>query len=275
MFTQFFKLLGAALVGAFFAVAPPSVVAQDLHGWFAESAVTGVQLVNVEKAGTLLNFQLKNFSTTSIVALVLATPDGNKHFADLSGEELAPGAVHSLLIDDSRLAEVKHAISILALVRADGSAEGLQPEINFVRAQLLGSALETERLRRILSMPAFMQGVSDADLEDLNMRVGRKPASLEEAIASVQDVRLSDLSLDALRDMGTEERSGFLIGVGVVREKALKVLLHVRELPAAKSAQATPRTEVMSELRKQHSDSITRRADVLKRFQSLQKGVGR
>jgi hypothetical protein len=248
------------------------VGAQDLHGWVADSKVTGIQLVSVENAGTLLNFQLKNFSSTSIAALVIATPDGNKHFADFSREELAPNAVYSLLIDSAAVADVKHAISLVALVRADGSAEGLQPEINFVRAMLIGATLETERLRRILTMPAFTKDMIDADLEDLNKRVGRKPASVEEAIASVREVRQPDLSVEAMHDVGPQEQGGLLLGVGQTREVLLRRLLHAKALPETESASLTARTAFMSELRKQYTDSSTRMAALLKRFQSLQSG---
>src|ERR1017187_102877 len=159
MLTRCRRQLGRLVAGIIFTIWLPLVGAQDLHGWVADSKVTGIQLVSVENAGTLLNFQLKNFSSTSIAALVIATPDGNKHFADFSREELAPNAVYSLLIDSAAVADgkstislvalfrhrgavnqetingaavadVKHAISLVALVRADGSAEGLQPEIN-------------------------------------------------------------------------------------------------------------------------------------------------
>ena len=275
MFTRYRKRPAAAVAGMILTIWLPAANAQDLQGWTADSRVTGVQLVSVESSGTLLNFQIKNFSNSALAALVIATPDGSKHFVDYSLEELAPGAAYTLLIDSASVADVKHVISVEAIVRADGSAEGSQAEINFVRAQWIGVALETERLRQIFATPAVTRAIGDAELADLNARVGRKPVSAENAFASMKDVRLQDLSADALDGASTHEQFGFQTGVQGTRERALRALLQVKELPTTDSPGFRSRVTSMSELRQQYSDSSARMASLLKKFHSLQPGAPR
>lgn len=274
MLTECHRFSVAAIVGLLIAMCSPALSAQDLHGWGLDSTVKSVQLVGVQQSGALARFYLKNVSDKPITAIVAITPDGVRVTVEYFGEgELMPGAVQRLHAGSSRFPADSRVLHIAAVVFADGSSEGLRPQIDVVRANRLGRAHEAGRVKAIFAAPPAEQRVGDPDVEALIRKVGRLPASFEEAVFSVREVHLPSGSPDDLRAADNDVRFGFLAGVHAAREDALRSLRRLRQLPAATESASmagagTPsRAAFLSSLRQQYGQLSARHETLLKAMQ--------
>ncbi len=261
-----------AVTGALLAIYPAVLTAQDLHGWKVDSKVSAVQLVSAEQfgataSGPLAKLDLKNVSRKAISAVVVVTPDEVTHMIDyFASGELAPAAIHSLRVVESREQPV---LKILAVVFVDGSSQGLPPMIAVLKAKRMASTLETRRLLDILSTLPPEQAESDAAVESLLLRVGPLPPTTDDGIASLRNVRGAPDYLNDLAEAGQEIRGAFLTGVRNTREDAIRDLSQLRRLPpssartAGGNAASASRGAFLASQREKYEDLATRQQRAL------------
>jgi hypothetical protein len=225
---------------------PAAQNAQDLHGWSVDSSVAAVQLVGVEQvgstpAGPIMSFNLKNTSPKPISAVVVVTPDRGNHLRDYFGREpLAPGAAYSLSVVVPQAVASERVLKIPAVVLADGGSQGERSQIAFIKARRLGTALETERIKRILDSFGTDDALTTTGAASVISAVGARPQSAEEAANSVRDVAASRLGdFDAVLSAGSI-RFALFGGVSDARQAALR---HLGELTSPSAAQSVKSTE--------------------------------
>jgi hypothetical protein len=213
------------------------LLAQDLlQGWTASQKTGAVVLVKVKEGPVGTTLSLKSVSGKLITAIAASSPPSEnttyRHFYDYldsSSAGLANGATYELRISPQEAASnVQRVLEIDAVIFEDGTAEGLQGDVDFMNAKRLGRVFETERLRSLLARP----DAQPTDLETLAGGIGTLPNSVEEALASLAGVDLSGLSLAKLRSRGgTDNQRAFLSGVRHTREEALWKVKETQELP--------------------------------------------
>lgn len=196
---------------------------------------------------------------------MVTTPDKITHTVDYFGEApLGLASVYRLRVVTP---ERNQVLKIQAVMLADGTTEGDPATIGVVRAQRLGTALETERLKRLFATVQPSESSSDAEVADLTRKIGPPPTSSEKAIASLQDVQLLGRSVNDLTTATKAARVAFLVGVKTTREGALRSLEQLAQLPVVASAQQVAgglsRTAFFSNLQRKYSDVAMKQAKEL------------
>lgn len=220
-----------------------------LGGWTASQKTGAVVLVKAQEGPAATTFSLENVSGKLVTAIAASSPPTGttsyRHFYDYldgSSAGLPNGATYEFRISPQEAASnAQRAIEIDAVLFEDGSADGLQRDIDFMNAARLGRAYETRRISGLLTARSDAQS---PDTDALARDIGDLPDSIDAALASLKDVDLTGLSLAKLRSPGgTDNQHAFLSGVRNAREEAQWQVKEMRQLPAASSADPGARTQ--------------------------------
>lgn len=211
----------------------PVARAQDpLRGWKTDARTTAIDLVAVNALGGITTFAFKNVSGKPIRGLVVSY-DGIEHGTDYfdTGGALQPDQQYMVRVGDSELVGGTLILQLAAVVFADGTAQGVQETIDFMKDRHLGRTLEAERIRDTLTRYT-KNNLDDSRLESLISAVGDLPKSVEQALDAVGGISRSGLPADYVAS------DGFLAGVRGVREEAQRKLDGIRGLPLTASGQS-------------------------------------
>lgn len=195
------------------------------------TAADALTLAGGEESDVETVFLFKNSSTKLIVVFsVVFDPDIVHSFDYLeTNETLRPGALHRVVISARELARSGHIARILAVVFADGTAEGVQSAIDYIRSKRLGRMLETERIRNLFKQAGT--GADRVSLATLLRDIGSLPNSTEEALSSVENIRLPEAEASSIRTADELAKATFVFGIRGVREDARWSIGEVMQLP--------------------------------------------
>lgn len=260
------KSIYALFCCVLFDISSPALVAQDLSGWQADSAVTAVQLESVTEVPGSVIFNLKNVSQKPLTAIVVIAPDAGWSISNYNGRgELMPGAIESMRVASGQFPRGVRILKIAAVVFAAGTAEGSPLQIGFVMGQKLGDALETTRLNAILARLPVDHALADAELDVFVEKVGRTlPASLREVVESLKGVSVRGVSVDDIPATRTEVGNGLLSGARIARGEVLQDVEDLRQLPPSMSTAAGSRRESLADLKRRHQELQTKQETQLK-----------
>ncbi len=243
--------IGIAHLVVLIAASPLPLFSQEpLRGWSTDPRTSAIELVAVQESEKLTTFVLKNVSTKPITAFAVSygnTTRGVDRF--LTDASLQPGESDSVQVGTEELSPSKHILELSAAVFEDGTSDGLDREIQNITVHRLGRTLETERVKAILDGAPGL-GRDFEDLARLAKQVGSEPATVAEAIASLQDVRLPGVDVRTL-DLGGQKASRFLAAVRGTRHFAIQEINQLERLPLSDSRMSqSPRDIYLSELRR-------------------------
>jgi hypothetical protein len=182
---------------------------------------------------------LKNVSGKEITALAfsgpLKGPDRYRQFVDYldAGSTGVPdgATVEWRLNSDDVTTNVGRVFEIDAAIFKDGTADGLQSDVDAMNAKRLGRVVETERLGNLLALAVS----GGSDLDALTRGIGALPNSVDAAISSFKGIDISRISLAKL--FTDYNRIAFLTGVCNAREEAM---WRARETAAPTQTSANP-----------------------------------
>lgn len=241
-------LTAAAVACAVFAC--PSLPSQELRGgWTANFPSNTMELLEVRQEGAGTSFVLRNNSGKHVTAFAVSHGAVN-HTIDYfeTPGDLAPGATYSLKIAKQEIAAGESALQLLAMLLADGTAQGDPGEIGFIRAKHLGRMAEVERVAAVLNSSNDLHA-DDPGIEALRAKIGSLPQSADEAISSTRGVHLGAVDIDAVRTAGTRSADGFLFGVRTAREDALWKINGLKQVPVVREGARPDREQALSDLR--------------------------
>ncbi len=224
--------------------------ADPLRGWRTDPKTNALELMSVQETEKLTTFVLKNTSAQSITAF--AVTHGNAAYTMdrfLTDTSIAPGESYSLNVATLDLAGKTRVIELSAVVFEDGTSAGAEKELENITAHRLGCALELQRVKTILDHASSLPPNSK-DLEGLGNQIGRIPATLPEAIASLESARLEGVDVRTL-NLGGGQRIAFLSAVRNTRQDAIQKVSQLERLPLSDPRMSrSPRLVYLDELRR-------------------------
>lgn len=226
------------------AICIPTLLSQEpLNGWRTDPKTKAIELVAVQQSPTMTTFVLKNVSAKPITAFSVSLADGTGHTIDYFAAERAmpAGAAYELRTGNAEATRGNHILRLSAVVFSDGTSDGLVAEVQSIQANRLGHIVETERVREILERVPVHPGPRDVEL--LVERVGERPSSPAEALASARDVRLPGADIYALDRSNKGAMNAFCSGVDVSRQMAIWRINQLKAAAAAVPGTAQPSPE--------------------------------
>ena len=231
------RLLLLLLTGALVAALATPLVAQDAPtGWATDTP--SVLIVEARPYDGQTAFVLRNATDKDITAVAVSY-EGTTRTIDSFGSDrsLSPGATWSFSIGNREIPRIGPVLHVSAVIFADGSWEGDEEQVLYRGGWRLGLVTETERVKDIIE-GLTVEEPSDADIEDLKLRIGNLPGSTEEAVASVSGVRLPGLDINSVRSADKWLRWGVRSGIHSARDRALGQMHRLANLPRSKPGAA-------------------------------------
>jgi hypothetical protein len=234
-----YSLCFAALL-IVYALAPPRAISQNPVAGWAITDVTGAIALNaVEERDSMIKVSFKNKSASAITAIALSFKANAHHYEDWFNTEtsgLAPGKAFDITTGAEECTD--HKIRISAILFEDGSGKGDLSQLDIMNSHRFGQILEATRIRNILQ--GRNKSDDDASMDTLNRKIGKKPSSVDEALSSLEGVRIPGLKPSDLKLHGEKSSNAILWGVSITREGALRHMENVKQLPIKASDQKTP-----------------------------------
>jgi hypothetical protein len=246
---------------------------KSLHRWKMIGNAHGIEIVDVDESSTDIVLTAKNVSGKTITAFAMTFMTGNNdrinQYEDWFGNESSAfeidqelKIVHSKEMMDSI---ANRGIIISAVIYEDGEKEGSREYIDAIEGKRLGKMLETGRIEEIVGDPEA-EFDSDQGIAELVHRIGKLPESADEAVGILKHKKNSHLySFDDANHSTPKYRAGFLSGVRIAREDALRHAEHLKTLPAEFNGTGeSTRGEFIQSVRKAYrykSESMHRKHD--------------
>lgn len=208
-------------------------------GWRLIGSELGLALVDVKEVGPHTWVFLKNTSGKTITALEVSQDSTTLrtsivHGSDFFGTSVAlkPGDTYRLVLGIHGLMRYGRTLTVRALVFDDGSYVGSHERVLSIAGERAGIMLETARVAALLKSTP-LENADEALIETLKQKIGPLPASAEQAVASVRDVRLEGAEVPATLMRERSFRRGVDLGVSRTRESILRRLNQIEADPAA------------------------------------------
>jgi hypothetical protein len=266
MLNKFLPCIALSLI--FFSPGPSQASSKiDSTGWTVNDLTGALALTSIEEQDSLFAVSLKNTSSEMITAVALSFREDAHHYQDWLNAEspgLAPGNTFSVTIGPDDAAHRK--IDISAVIFEDGSGKGNTVQLDLMNYHRFGQILEGARIGNILrTRPASHE---DAGMKTLTRKIGKTPASSDDAFNSLEGVNVQGISLAALKQNGEKLRNAFHWGVSTTRERALRQMENVKQLPVASTDESMPsRSTVLSFILEQYDKQNKKAAALLDRMQ--------
>jgi hypothetical protein len=242
-----------------------AVLSPPLSGpWRTDVKSTTLELVDAVQDERATTFTLKNISGRHITALSVShdeVTDGIDFFEVSS--DLQPGASYSLLIGNVELSTSDRILRISAVFFADGSAEGASGELDFIRGRRLGRILETARVTSLLNSPIDL-AAGDSALDSIVAKIGSLPGTVDQAVESLRETRLPEVSVETIRSFQGRFADGFLVGVRGARGDATGKVNGLRQLPVTAPPREMSRAGALEEMRQLYSVNGSRHRSLLR-----------
>ena len=220
-------LLHVVVVG--FAVSS-AAMAQNVADWTVQAPPSTVQLVGVKavSAGGL-RFNFKNVLKKTIVEFKVASPEFNGSSTERGVDafttgigEVKPGGTMSVNFDEKDFSsgnQTDRTLRVEAVVYTDGSYVGSKKELDSIEDEMLGAALETERVANLLATSREIIFGPNSYPEE---KVGKPLASptVEEA-AAVRGIVLPGISQSYIDARINRPASRVAFGVNLARASLL------------------------------------------------------
>jgi hypothetical protein len=241
--------------------------AQNLAGWTVSDPTGTIALTAIEEHDSMFTLLCKNISTEMITAVALSFRENAQHYEDWLNAEssgLLPGHTFDVTIGPEDAAN--HTARILAVIFEDGSGKGNAAQLDLMNSHRFGQILEGTRIGDVLRHEPSAR--DDSEMSRLTQKIGKMPKSSDEAFNSLEGVNVQGISLAALRRNSEKLRNAFFWGVSVTRERALRQMENVRQLPVTSTDETMPsRATVLSFILEQYDKHSKRAAALLAHMQ--------
>jgi hypothetical protein len=239
----------------------------DSTGWTVNDLTGALALASIEERDSLFTVSLKNKSTEMITAVALSFREDAHHYQDWLNAEtpgLAPGSTFSVTVGPDDVAPRK--IDISAVIFEDGSGKGNTAQLDLMNCHRFGQILEGARIGKVLrNRPASHD---DAGMKTLAQKIGKMPDSSDDAFNSLEGVNVPGISIAALKGNGEKLRNALHWGVSATRERALRQMENVKQLPVASTDENVPsRAAALSFILEQYDKQNKKAAALLARTQ--------
>jgi hypothetical protein len=266
MSNRFSLCVAAGLV--LFSLNPlPAFARSDLADWGVSDLSGAIELNAVEEHNSMVTVSLKNRSSGVITAVALSFRENVHHYQDWMNAEpsgLAPGQTFDVTVGPDDGASRKLIIS--AVLFDDGSGTGNPDQIDRMNFHRFGHILEGARVRDILRNRNSSH--DDASMDALAQKIGKMPLSIEDAFLSLAGVSVPGIPLDQLKQKSEKMRNALFEGVSTARERALRQIENVKQLPVLSADERVPaRKAVLSVLFEQYDAQSTKASALIARIQ--------
>lgn len=237
MSSRYSLCIAACLI--LFAMAPPAMSQNQTTDWSLVDTTGVFELGAVEAHDSAFTVSLKNKSASVVTAIAFSFKPGTNHYMDwFSSEEtgLEPGRSFSATSGPEESADRK--MHILAVLFDDGSGKGEIFQMDRMNFHRFGQILEATRIRDILQ--SRRQPENDTAIGELGRKIGKMPASADEALGSLKTVRVPGLSLAEIKSRGEKLQEALFWGVSITREGVLRHIENARKMPTVSADEKAP-----------------------------------
>lgn len=239
----------------------------DPAGWAVNDLTEAIALTSIEGRDLLFTISFTNKSTETITAVALSFRESAHHYQDWLNAEspgLAPGHTFDVTVGPEDMASRKIIIS--AAIFEDGSGKGNPALVDIMNFHRFGQILEGARIGNILrNRPSSHD---DSAINALTRKIGRMPNSSEEAFNSLEGVVVPGIPIATLKQNSTKLRDALFWGVSTTRERALRQMDNVKQLPVLSPDENVPsRATVLSFILDQYDKQNKKAAALLDRMQ--------
>jgi hypothetical protein len=239
----------------------------DPAGWTVNDVTGALALSSIEERDSLFTVSLKNTSTEMITAVALSFRENSHHYQDWLNADspgLAPGNTFSVTVGPDDVTH--HKIDIAAVIFEDGSGKGSTAQLDLMNCHRFGQILEGARIGNILRNRHASD--DDAGMNALAQKIGKMPDSSDDAFKSLEGVHVPGISIATLKLNNEKLRNALHWGVSTTRERALRQMEHVRQLPVASTNANVPsRATALSFILEQYDKQDKKAAALLARMQ--------
>jgi hypothetical protein len=264
-----YKYWSCLLLGLMFSSPGSSQVPSAVNptGWTVSDPTESIALTTIEEHDSMFTLSFKNLSTEMVTAVALSFRENAQHYEDWLNAEssgLPPGQTFEVTVGSEDVAN--RTVQILAVIFEDGSGKGNAAQLDLMNFHRFGQILEGTRIGDILRNGTSLR--DDSEMSRLTQRIGKMPKSSDEAFNSLEGVNVPGISIVALRRNPEKLRDAFFWGVSVTRERALRQMENVMQLPATSTDEKMPsRATVLSFILEQYDKHSKRAAALLAHMQ--------
>jgi hypothetical protein len=236
-------------------------------GWVVLDPTETLALTTIEERDSTFTLSFKNISTEIITAVALSFRENVQQYEDwLNAESTGLASGHSFEVTAGPEDVANRTVRILAVIFEDGSGKGMAAQLDLMNFHRLGQIVEGTRIGDILRNGPPSR--NDSGMTLLTQRIGKMPQSSEEAFNSLEKVNVPGISIVALRRNTEKLRNAFFWGVSVTRERALRQIENVKQLPAISTDEKMPsRAAVLSFILEQYDKQNKKAAALLPHMQ--------
>jgi hypothetical protein len=262
-----FSLCVAACLVLFSLDPVPAFSGSGISDWDMSDLSGALELNAVERRDAMITVSLKNSSSGTITAVALSLKEDVHHYQDWMNAEppgLAPGQTFDVTVGADEGADRK--LRIAAVLFDDGGGKGDSSQLDIMNFHRFGQMLEGVRVRDLLRSSNSPN--DDERLNALAQRIGKIPLSSEDAFLSLAGIDIPEIRVAALRQSGEKTRTAFFWGVSTARERALRQIEQVKQLPAASpDDKASSRETALAYLQDRYEEQHRKAAALLARMQ--------
>ena len=221
---------------------PAVVFGQSTDGWELEAPSGSVQLISVGQSvmANFANFSFKNISGKAILEFWIDTGHGSMNGIDaftIGRGGIAPDASFGADFDTRSLSFVDNntkKLHVAAIVFADGSEVGSLKAIGMLENEMLGVALETQRISNLLlARPDASFSGYDNVLESISSKL---PQTDYEAAEALKGMALPGISQAYVNERLARPEPGLMVGVIRARQFILTEINKVKLADAREMA---------------------------------------
>jgi len=235
--------------------------------WAVRDLTGTLELSAVDENNPMWTLSLRNKSTSVITAVALSFRTNAHYYQDWLNAEppgLAPGQTFDVTVSAEDGASRK--INLSAVLFEDGGGKGDSDQLEIMNCHRFGQILESSRIKDILLNRDSSN--NDSSIDVLSQKVGKLPLSAEDAFLSLAAVGVPGIRLNSLKQSGEKARNAVLWGVSTTRERALRQIETVRQMPALSADGKVPsRSEIFTILQEQYEAQNKKALSLLTRMQ--------